>query len=78
MHAACPVLTHLNLEKSTSYEAPHYAVFPNLMSLQISSVQIFSSAPYYQIISFYIPPLMSEIMFHTHTELEAKLYFCIF
>jgi hypothetical protein len=26
------------LEKSTSYEAPHYAVFSNLLSLHLSSV----------------------------------------
>jgi hypothetical protein len=31
--------------KSASYEAPHYAVFPNLPSLHLSLIQIFSSAP---------------------------------
>jgi hypothetical protein len=31
--------------RSISYEAPHYAVFYNLLSLHLFSVQIFSSAP---------------------------------
>jgi hypothetical protein len=43
--------------KSTSYEAPHYAVSSNLLSLHPSSVQI----P-----SVYVLPLMLETKFHTH------------
>ncbi|PNF41439.1 hypothetical protein B7P43_G13779 [Cryptotermes secundus] len=48
--------------------ATHYAVFFNLLSLHSSSVQIFSSAPCSQTHSIYIPPLMPEIKFYTHTE----------
>jgi hypothetical protein len=33
------------LEKSTSYEAPHYVVFSILLSLHLSLAQIFSSTP---------------------------------
>jgi hypothetical protein len=66
------------LEKSTSYEALHYVVFPNLLSIHLSSVQIFSSTPCFQTPSVYVPPLMSETKFHTRTEAQEKLWFCIF
>jgi hypothetical protein len=49
--------TKLYFEKSTS--SPQYAVFSNLLSLHLSSVQ----TP-----SVYVPPSMSVTKFHTHTE----------
>jgi hypothetical protein len=59
----CP--SHLDLivliilEKGTSYEAPHYAVFASLLSLHSSLVQIFFSAPCSRTLSVCLPPLMS-------------------
>jgi hypothetical protein len=39
--------------KIISYEAPHYAVFSNLLSLHFSSVQIFSTPSIYLTIKFH-------------------------
>jgi hypothetical protein len=50
--------------------APYDAVFSNLLSLVFSSEQVFSLAPCSQTPSVYVPPLMSEINFRTHTELQ--------
>jgi hypothetical protein len=61
------------LAKSTSYEAPHYVAISNLSSLHLSLVQIFPSVPCFQTPSVYVPLLLSEIKFDTHTELQAKL-----
>jgi hypothetical protein len=50
------------------YEAPHYAFSSKLISLHLSSVKTFPSAPYSQTSSVYLPPLMSETKPHTCTK----------
>jgi hypothetical protein len=50
--------------KRTSYEAPYYAVFSNLLSLHLSLIQIFSSAPCSQTPPVCVPPLMTEPKIH--------------
>jgi hypothetical protein len=79
VRAICPahlivlgVIILIILGKSTSSGASHYAAFSELLSLNLSSAQLFSSAPYSQIHSVYVSLLMSEAMFHTHTEPQAK------
>jgi hypothetical protein len=67
----------LYLAKSTSYEAPHYAVLSKLLSLHLSSVLIFSSAPSSQTRSVHITLLMSQTKFHINIKLQAKLWFSI-
>jgi hypothetical protein len=75
MHAVCPthllflrLITLIILVKGTSYEALHYAVLSSLPLDPPSWIQIFSSTPCFQIPTIYIPPLVRETKFHTHTK----------
>jgi hypothetical protein len=61
------------LAKTTNYEAPCYAVFSHPAITHPSSLHIFSLAPCSQTFSVYVPLLLSETMFHTHIEPQAKL-----
>jgi hypothetical protein len=78
-HATCPayrillvLVILIILAKSTSYGAPHYAVFSNLPSLHLSSVQIFSSAPCSQTTSVCVLTLMLETKFRNHREPQTE------
>jgi hypothetical protein len=46
-------------------------------SLHLSLIKIFSSTPSSQTPSVYVPPLMSQTKFHTHTEPEAIRLICL-
>jgi len=59
--------------RSTDYSAHHYVIFSIPLLPRPSYAQIFSSTPYSQTPSVYIPPLTSATKFHTHTKHEAKL-----
>jgi len=59
--------------RSTDHLAPQYVVFFPPLSPRPSWAQIFSSTPYSQTPSAYVPPSMSATKFHTHTKQQAKL-----
>jgi hypothetical protein len=61
-------IIYLYFAERTNHEALLYAVFSILVSLHLSSVQIFSSAPCSRTPSVYIPLLLSGTKFHTHIE----------
>jgi hypothetical protein len=58
-----------------SYEAPHYAVFSNLLLLYHSSVHIFSSAPSSQMSSVCVLPLMTDQVTHPYKTTGKKYSF---
>jgi hypothetical protein len=63
VRATCPahLLDYLYLTKSTTYEAPHYAVFSNLLLYHLSSVPIFSSEPCSHIPSVFFPNIRDKV-----------------
>jgi hypothetical protein len=65
------------LAKSTNHEALHYTVISILLSPHLFSVQISSSDACFHTPPVYVPSLMSETKFHTHTEPQVKLQYCI-
>ena len=56
---------------STDHYAPHYVVFSTHLLPRPSKAQIFSSTPYFQTPSAYVPPSMWATKFHTHTKQQA-------
>jgi hypothetical protein len=58
---------YLYLAKSTNYKLPHCAAFSTFLQLHIFLVKIFSTAPCSQRPSVFVPTLMSETKFCTHT-----------
>jgi len=58
---------------STDNQAPNYVVFSTPLLPRPSQAQIFSSAPYSQTPSTYVPPSTSVIKFNTHTKQQPKL-----
>jgi hypothetical protein len=58
----------ITLGEDYNHADSHYAVFSDHPLLHPSLVQILSSAPFSNTPSVYVPPLMSETKFHTHTE----------
>ena len=65
------------LVSSTGHKAPHSVVFSTPLSPHSSQAKIPSSAPYSQTPSAYVPPSKWDTKFHTHTEQQAKLQFCV-
>jgi hypothetical protein len=57
--------------------AHHHAIFSNFILIHPSSVHILLST-LSQTPSVHVLPLMSETKFHTHTKLQAELWFCLF
>jgi hypothetical protein len=74
-----PWLDHSNYVWRTSYEAPHYAVFSNLLSLISLRAKYFSSTPCSQTPSVYVPQsiLLHFVYYHnspnTHDTLQQAI-----
>jgi hypothetical protein len=62
------------LSKSTNHEALRSAIFSTLQSLHSSSIQTFTYAPCSQTFSVYVPPLISDFKFSSHTKQQAQLW----